>query len=142
MTTITLTRLTYQWLQNKARDRASTPDQVADDLLRQQLSPKHAHVEVMEGAAGAEAIIKGTRVPVSMVIGYLRMGETPDSLVRNILPHLTLAQIHDALSYYYDHRSEIEQALTDNTEARGQAYLRQRLGAQNYLRLTGSEILS
>ncbi len=93
----------------------------------------------MEGASGAEAIIKGTRVPVSMVIGYLRMGETPDSLVRNILPHLTLAQIHDALSYYYDHRSEIEQALTENTETRGQAYLQQRLGERNYLRLTGSD---
>jgi uncharacterized protein (DUF433 family) len=28
-------------------------------------------------------------------------------------PHLTLAQIHSALAYYYDHQSELDQAIEE-----------------------------
>ena len=137
MSTVTLSPTTYQWLQRKAQESAKSPDQVADELLRQQLAPKHAYIEVIERAAGPQAVIKGTRIPVSIVIGYFRIGETPESLVKNILPHLTLAQVHDALSYYYDHQSEIEQELAENTEEHVRAYLRQTLGEEGYLRVTG-----
>lgn len=50
----------------------------------------------------------------------------PEELVRTF-PHLTLAQVHDALSYYYDHQAEIddemgrnlsEDALTDSLPAK------------------------
>lgn len=132
-----LSKTTYQWLQRKAQESVQTPDQVADELLRQQLAPKHAYIEVVKKIAGPQAMIKGTRVPVSIIIGYLRMGETPESLVENILPHLTLAQIYDALSYYYDHQAEIEQEMAENTEEYGRAYLREHLGEEGYLRVTG-----
>jgi hypothetical protein len=33
-------------------------------------------------------------------------GKTPDEIAAS-LPHLSLAQIHAALSYYFDHRDEI-----------------------------------
>jgi len=82
-------------------------------------------------------MIKGTRVPVSIIIGYLRMEETPESLVKNILPHLTLAQVYDVLSYYHDHQDEIEQEMIENTEKYGRAYLRKHLGEEDYLRVTG-----
>ena len=32
-------------------------------------------------------------------------------------PHLTLAQVYDALSFYYDHRPEIERDLRDQEAA-------------------------
>lgn len=137
MTTVTLSPTTYQWLQRKAQESARTPDQVADELLRQQLTPKHAYIEVIEKAAGPQAVIKGTRVPVSIIIGYFRIGETPESLVKNILPYLTLAQVYDALSYYHDHQAEIEQELSENTEEHTRAYLREHLGEEGYLRVTG-----
>jgi hypothetical protein len=57
--------------------------------------------------------------------------------VEHIVPRLTLAQIHDALSYYYDHQDEIEQEIAENTEEYGRTYLRERLGEEGYLRLTG-----
>jgi len=82
-------------------------------------------------------MIKGTRVPVSVIVGYVRLGETPESLVENILPHLTLAQVYDALSYYHDHRDEIEQEMRENTEEYGRAYLREHLDEEGYLRVTG-----
>lgn len=137
MSTVTLSPTTYQWLQRKAQESARTPDQVADELLRQQLTPKHAYIEVVEKAAGPQAVIKGTRVPVSIIIGYFRIGETPESLVKNILPYLTLAQVYDALSYYHDHQAEIEQELSENTEEHTRAYLREHLGEEGYLRVTG-----
>ena len=137
MSTVTLSQTTYEWLERKAQESAQTPDQVADELLREQLLPKHAYVEVVEKMAGPQAVIKGTRIPVSIIIGYFRIGETPESLVKNILPHLTLAQVYDALSYYHDHQAEIEQELVENTEEHTHAYLRERLGEEGYLRVTG-----
>ncbi len=137
MSTVALSRTTYQWLQRKAQESARTPDQVADALLRQQLAPKHAYIEVVEKITGPQAMIKGTRVPVSIVIGYLHKGETPESLVKSVLPHLTLAQVYDTLSYYHDHQDEIEQEMIENTEEYGRAYLRKHLGEEGYLRVSG-----
>jgi uncharacterized protein (DUF433 family) len=137
MSTVELSQTTYQWLQRQAQESGRTPDQVADVLLRQHLAPQHAYIEVVEKITGPQAVLKGTRIPVSIIMGYLRAGETPVSLVENILPHLTLAQVYDALSYYYDHQDEIEQELRENTEDYGRAYLRQHLGEAGYLRVTG-----
>jgi uncharacterized protein (DUF433 family) len=51
------------------------------------------------------------------VVTYvLKQGLSPEELVREFR-HLTLAQIYDALSYYYDHREEIERELAENTES-------------------------
>jgi hypothetical protein len=74
---------------------------------------------------------------VSIIIGYLRLGETPESLVGKIFSQLTLAQVYDALSYVHDHRDDIEQELLEKTEEHGRAYLRERLGEGDYLRVTG-----
>ncbi|HET7091079.1 MAG TPA: DUF433 domain-containing protein [Anaerolineae bacterium] len=137
MSTVTLSETTYQWLRRRAQESAQTPDQVADELLRQQLAPKHAYVEVVQKIAGPQAVIKGTRIPVSVIVGYLRIGETPESLTGRILPHLTLAQVYDALSYYHDHQDEIEQELRENTEEYSRAYLREHLGEEGYMRVTG-----
>ena len=43
------------------------------------------------------------------------MSWTPDEIV-NAHPHLTLAQIHDALSYYYDHAEEINHEIRESNE--------------------------
>ncbi len=137
MNVITLSETTYQRLRRAAQESARTPDQVAEDLLRQQLMPKHAYIEVVEKLGGPQAVIKGTRAPVSIVVGYLQIGETPESLVEKTLPHLSLAQVYDALSYYHDHRGEIEQELRENTEEHGRAYLREHLDEEGYLRVTG-----
>ena len=48
---------------------------------------------------------------------------TPEELVRDF-PHLTLAQVYDALSYYYDNQPEIEKEIAENTEE----YWRARVG--------------
>jgi uncharacterized protein (DUF433 family) len=127
----------YQWLQHKAQGSAQTPAQVADALLRQHLAPRHAYIEVVAKSTGPQAIIKGSRSPGSIIIGYLRLGETPESLVEHVLPHLTLAQVYDAWSYYHDHQDDIEQEIRENSEEYRRGYLRQHLGEEDYLRVTG-----
>lgn len=64
-------------------------------------------------------------------------GLSPDQIV-DALPHLTLAQVHAALSYYFDHRSEIQSHIREDNDlveqmkqARGQGVLEQRLRASN-----------
>lgn len=137
MNTVTLSATTYRWLQSKAKENAQTPDHVADEVLRQHLVPKHAHITIVNKFGGPRAVIKGTQIPASLIIGYLQAGETPESLVENTLPHLNLAQVYDALSYYYDHQNEIEQEMAENTEAYGRSYLREHLGEEGYLQVTG-----
>lgn len=60
-----------------------------------------------------EPIIRGTRTPVRAIVEHWKFGDTPETIVRK-LPHLRLAQVFAALSYYDDHRAEIEQYIAAN----------------------------
>ncbi len=54
--------------------------------------------------------IAGTGVTVRRIAGWYALGCTPEEIVRKI-PHLTLAQVHAALTYYHANREEIEHDL-------------------------------
>jgi uncharacterized protein (DUF433 family) len=66
-----------------------------------------------EQILSGEPIIKGTRTPVRAIVETWRMGVAPEE-IPNGLPHLTLAQIFDALSYYSDHKDEINTYIERN----------------------------
>ena len=106
-------------------------------MLARELLPEHPYVEQVESRSGKRAVIRGTRVGVDVIVGYWRSGYTPEELATELLPHLTQAQVYDALSYFYDHASEIEEALTAHTVEAWQTRLRERLGEPAYSRLTG-----
>jgi uncharacterized protein (DUF433 family) len=133
---------TYTLLRRRSREMGRDPDELADEVLRTHLSPVHPYIETIVTRSGSKAMIKGTRIAVSTIIGYARLGESPESIVQSVLPHLTLAQIHDALSYYYDHQDEIEAELTYNTEVASQTRLREQMGEAAFLRLTGQVVQS
>jgi len=76
----------------------------------------HPHITKSPDVCGGSPIIAGTRFPVRSVIFYcLKLGFTPDEVVEKF-PYLSLSQVYDALAYYYDNRSEIEQDILENTE--------------------------
>ncbi len=54
---------------------------------------------------GGEPIVRGTRTPVRALVELWRLGVAPEEIPAH-LPHLTLAQVFDALSYYADHQAE------------------------------------
>lgn len=76
----------------------------------------HPHVTISPDVCGGSPAIAGTRFPVRSVVHFvLRLGLTAEELADRF-PHLTLAQVHDALAYDYDHRAQIEADITANRE--------------------------
>jgi len=65
---------------------------------------------------GGEPIISGTRTPVRAIAELWRSGASPEQIPVS-LPHLTLAQVFDALSYYSDNQNEINQLIAANRGA-------------------------
>ena len=109
-------------VQTIARRLSSLEEQIQElqDLLFSQISPsapetetEHPYVTRVEMILGGEPIVKGTRTSVRAVAEYWKFGDTPEEIARK-LPHLQLKQIFDALSYYDDHREEIEHYITLN----------------------------
>lgn len=85
-------------------------------MPRTALKVRHPHIVSRKGYCGGSPVIAGTKFPVRSVVRYvLRQGMTPEELVAEF-PHLSLAQVYDALSYYYDHQKEVDRDLTENAE--------------------------
>ncbi len=74
----------------------------------------HAYITMDEAILDGEPIIKGTRTPVRAVVELYRMGVSPEEIPAH-MPHLDLAQIFDALSYYSGHQKEIDDHITANS---------------------------
>ena len=75
----------------------------------------HPYVTQVDGVAGGKPVITGTRTPVRSIVAYHQMGNTPEEIQLK-LPHLSLAQIYDALSFYYDHQAELDSDIEANRE--------------------------
>ena len=56
---------------------------------------------------GGRPKIAGTAVTVRRVVGWYKMGMSPEEIALEY-PHLNLAQVHAALTYYHANREEIE----------------------------------
>ena len=73
----------------------------------------HRYITRDAAILGGEPIITGTRTPVRAIVELWRNGIAPEE-VPNSLPHLTLAQVFDALSYYSDNQNEINEHIERN----------------------------
>ena len=65
-----------------------------------------AHVDKIEGQPATLSRLPRIRV-AQIVMDYLAHGWSPDEMCRHH-PHLTFAEAHAAMTYYYDHQAEIE----------------------------------
>ena len=69
---------------------------------------RHPYIITDKKIRSGEPIISGTGIRVlDIAIRYEIMGMSPEEIIV-ALPHLNLSQIHDALSYYYEHKNEID----------------------------------
>ena len=76
----------------------------------------HPYIVSHKDYCGGSPVIKGTKFPVRSIVNYvLRQGISPEEMVREF-SHLTLAQVYDALSYYYDHKEAIDREMQENSE--------------------------
>jgi uncharacterized protein (DUF433 family) len=73
----------------------------------------HRYIVTNDRILSGEPIISGTRTPVRAIVELWRQGIAPESIPSR-LPHLTLAQVFDALSYYSDNQDEINTYIARN----------------------------
>lgn len=83
---------------------------------RNEQRTEHPHIVRRPEMHHNEPTIHGSSITVRMVVERTRLGETPEQIAE-AYPVLSLAQIHDALGYYYDHSSEIDAYIRANQEA-------------------------
>ena len=130
-TTITLPQNLFEEIAKRAIEYQQSPEQFAIAFLAAQLFPQHPYVEMIKGAGGLRPVIKHTRTGVDAIVGYSRAGYSPQQIADEILPHLKLAEVYDALSYYEDHQTEIDQLMAVNNPQAWQTRIRQEMGAED-----------
>lgn len=71
------------------------------------------HIAATPGVCGGKPRIAGHRIRVQdVVICHEQQGMSPNEIV-SAYPGITLADVHAALAYYFDHRDEIQQNLKE-----------------------------
>jgi uncharacterized protein (DUF433 family) len=70
----------------------------------------HPHIVKVRGVGGGEPVIFGTRIMVRTIIEQYQLGASIEEILWDF-PQLRSAQIHDALSYYHDHKKEMDKFL-------------------------------
>lgn len=65
----------------------------------------HPHIVRDTSIYGEEPIIEGTRTGVRHIILLFQSGKDPEEIAQ--IHRLSLAQVYDAISYFYDNETEI-----------------------------------
>ena len=74
---------------------------------------KHPYITINKKIRDGEPIIAGTGIRVlDVALRYEIGGMSPDDIII-ALPHLSLSQVHGALSYYYENKAEIDKRWKD-----------------------------
>jgi uncharacterized protein (DUF433 family) len=71
------------------------------------ITTDRSHIVRIQGVCGGRPIIDGTRISVKTVVGWIRLGMSPQEIIEQY-PLLSAAQVADALAYYGDHPEEID----------------------------------
>ena len=115
-----MTTLTLNIPESLADQIAHTDPQKIVEVIQTGLSEQateHPYITRVPGILSGRPIIRGSRIPVWQVAeAIIHRGETVENYVADH-PHLTPAKIHDAMSYYFDHRDEIEKEIAENQTA-------------------------
>ena len=92
----------------------------------------YGHITHDPRILGGRACIDDTRIRVLDIVQLLHEGRKPEEMLNVFAVPLTLAQVHAALAYYYDHPHEVEEAYRESERWEAEhardraAYLRDR----------------
>ena len=73
------------------------------------------HIAITPDTCGGKPRIAGTRITVQHIVLLTEQNFSADEILARH-PHLTLADIHAALAYYYDNQKQIDQQIRDSDE--------------------------
>ena len=83
---------------------------MTEQALRKETT-SHPYIVINKDVCDGSPIIEGTRTRViDIAIEYEVLGSSPDEIIRSH-PHVSLYQIHDALSYYYENRNDLDRKI-------------------------------
>ena len=69
------------------------------------------HIAITPQVCGGKPRIAGTRIRVQDIyVWHELQGQSADEIVSDF-PHITLADVYAALTYYWDHRDQIQQEM-------------------------------
>lgn len=96
------------------------------------------YIEITPGIRSGKPRIAGTRITVADIATmYHRMGQSLEEIAEKY--QLTLASVHAAMAFYYDHREEIDrrtaqaEALAEAERSKNPSLLQAKLdAARNY----------
>jgi uncharacterized protein (DUF433 family) len=72
------------------------------------------HIEITPGVCGGRPRIAGHRIRVQdIVVWHESLGRSADEIVARY-PQLTLADVHAALAYYFDHGDEVRRQMMED----------------------------
>jgi len=91
--------------------------EVRKEHSRPNFATEHPHIIRVENVQGGDPIVRGKSVTVQTIVALYRQNQSPQQIVDDYDGVLTLAEVYDALSYYYDHPGEIEQYSAENRAA-------------------------
>lgn len=101
---------------------------------------EHPYIVRVEGVCGGRPIIKGTRLSVRHIAQLYKAGDTVEEII-HAHPHLKVAAVYDAISYYLDHQPEIEQEVAANRLETLQATYNLKIDEQGFASFPG-EVLA
>lgn len=76
-------------------------------MKKQGTRTNHKHINLDQQG---EAYIDGSRVKVKQLIFHYRSGISIEEILEGF-PNITAAQFFDALSYYHDHKEQVNESL-------------------------------
>lgn len=74
---------------------------------------QNSHIELRSGLRGERPFITGHRVRVQDIVLWNEEGLSADEIVSRV-PTISLADVHAALAYYFDNRSEIDRQIEED----------------------------
>ncbi len=104
------------WLRQEVQTLRSKLDALAP-AGRPSLRTENPHIVRSERVHGGRPMVRGTGVSVQAIVEQTRLGRLPAQIVEDYDRVLTLSQVYDALSYFYEHQAEIEQDIARNRAA-------------------------
>ena len=72
-----------------------------------------SHIELRPGVRGERAFVAGHRVRVQDIVLWNEEGLSADEIVSRV-PTISLADVHAALAYYYDHREVLDRQIQED----------------------------
>lgn len=73
------------------------------------------YIESVPDRCGGEPCIVGSRIRVQDIVLWTEAGKSADDIVEEF-PQLSLAAVHAALAYYFDHQAEIDAQIAGDEQ--------------------------